>query len=95
MLLATRQFSWADTVDLRIFLAGFDAGEQWTRHTTGKERGIQSELESWLTPAQKDFGYIPQFVDQEISADKGQISDATPAAIAGVTGSDECSRQRL
>ncbi len=33
MLSATLE--WSDIVDLRIFLMGFDAGEQWTLHTKG------------------------------------------------------------
>jgi hypothetical protein len=95
MLLATRQFSWADTADLRIFLAGFDAGEQWTLYTTGNGKEILSEHESWLTPAQKDFGCVPDLMNQEIKAAKGQISVVTPAVIAGVTRRDECTRQKL
>jgi hypothetical protein len=85
MLLATRQWEWADTVDLRTFLAGFDAGEQWTLHTVGNREEMRIGPESWLTIAQKNFGYVPGLVDQEISADNGQIPFVTPAAIAGVT----------
>lgn len=32
-LLATRP--WADSVDIQMFLEGFDAGEQWYLHTSG------------------------------------------------------------
>ncbi len=95
MLLATRQWKWADTVDLRMFLAGFDAGEQWTRYTEGNERLPQIEPDSWLTPAQKDFGYVPDLVNQAINADSGQTSEVTLAAIAGVTRRLECTRQKL
>ena len=35
-LLATRP--WADIVDVQIFLAGFDAGEQWCRRNLDSER---------------------------------------------------------
>lgn len=59
MLLATRQWEWADTVDLRMFLAGFGAGELWTLHIASNGKEIQGEPESWLAPAQKDFGYVP------------------------------------
>ena len=39
-LLATRP--WADSVDVQMFLAGFDAGEQWCLHTSGIEQGKHS-----------------------------------------------------
>ena len=35
-LLATRP--WADIVDVQMFLAGFDAGEQWCRRTLDSEQ---------------------------------------------------------
>jgi hypothetical protein len=35
---------WADIVDQRIFLMGFDAGEQWTLHTTDKEIDRRPEI---------------------------------------------------
>ncbi len=95
MLSATRQWEWADTVDLRMFLAGFDAGEQWTHYTEGNERPPQIEPDSWLTSAQKDFGYVPDLVNQAINAESGQISFVAPAAIAGVTRNDECTRTKL
>jgi hypothetical protein len=50
---------WADTVDLEIFLMGFDAGEQWSRHTMGMERNKHPDNATWLDLVEKDAGYIP------------------------------------
>jgi len=88
-LLAT--YPWADTVDLRIFLNGFDAGEQWALHTTGKESDTRPELGSWLASVE----YVPSKIIQPSREANGQISDVTPAAIAGVTLKDVCTRQKL
>lgn len=89
MLLAT-SWDWADTTDLRIFLMGLDAGEQWTRYIQGTaDNAPHPNTPSWLLLAQEKFGYVPQLVTQEISALKGHISEVSPAAIAGVTRSDE------
>jgi hypothetical protein len=40
------KYPWVDIVDHRLFLMGFDAGEQWTRHTLGIETGEQDETAS-------------------------------------------------
>ena len=92
MLLA--KYSWADTVDLRIFLMGFDAGEQWQLHNPYSEAEKQTER-SWLSLAEKEFGSVSNKLAQAISEYSGQTSDAIPAAIAGVTRKDECTRQKL
>jgi len=93
MLQAT--FPYVDSQDLRIFLMGFDAGEQWDAHG----RIPQSELSgndysSWLTLSEKEFGNVPAIL-QEMRASNGHTSDAIPAAIAGVILSDECTRTKL
>jgi hypothetical protein len=41
-------YPWADIPDLHIFLMGFDAGEQWTRHTSDSERKTPASPDSWL-----------------------------------------------
>ena len=79
---------WIDMVDLRIFLMGFDAGEEWSHHTcSGKAANSQAE-DSWLNLASQRFGYVPDRVRQAINTDNGQTSDVTPAAIAGVIRND-------
>jgi hypothetical protein len=45
-------YPWVDIVDLRIFLMGFDAGEQWADGTIGTRVGIQAA--TWLTSAKVD-----------------------------------------
>jgi len=88
-LLATYQ--WADSVDLRMFLMGFDAGEEWSCDNfgnTGRTANLQAEDDSWLNLASKRFGYVPDKVHQAINADIDQTSAAIPAAIAGVTRQD-------
>jgi hypothetical protein len=77
--------TWLDIADLRIFLMGFDAGEQFALRTKGNETKIHAEVPaSWDT-------YFPQ----ANKASKGQIFEAIPAAIAGVTRKDECTRTKL
>jgi hypothetical protein len=88
-VLATRP--WADTIDLRMFLDGFDAGEQWTLYTTDKGSDRRPESGSWLASVE----YVPSKIIQPSNEVNGQISFAIPAAIAGVTRSDECTRQKL
>lgn len=56
MLSAT--YGWVDIVDLRIFLMGFDAGEQWTRHTMGSEPKNKPEISSWLNLAENKLGSV-------------------------------------
>jgi hypothetical protein len=68
---------WLDIVDLRIFLMGFDAGEQFAHHTAGTETRTPVVVPSWDSYFQLS------------RADKGQISPVSPAAIAGVTRNDE------
>lgn len=47
---------WIDIADLRMFLMGFDAGEQWSCHIyTGKATNSQME-DSWLNLASEKFG---------------------------------------
>lgn len=46
MLLA--KYSWADTVDLRMFLMGFDAGEQWSSCNLYSETEKPVASASWL-----------------------------------------------
>jgi hypothetical protein len=78
---------WADTTDLRIFLMGFEAGEQWGVHMDSESKK-HLQTPSWLLSIQGKFGFIPERVSQEINAFNGQISGVTPAAIAGVTRKD-------
>jgi hypothetical protein len=95
-MLSATFWDWADTIDLRMFLMGFDAGEQWTRCTQGiADSAAPRDTPSWLLLAQQKFGYVPELVAQEINAFRGQTSDAIPAAIAGVTRKDECTRTKL
>jgi len=89
MLQATHA-KWADSVDLRIFLMGFDAGEQWALHTADKENDKRPDIASWLTCTEQSCGYIPSKIIQPSNAFNSQTSEATPAAIAGVTGNGEC-----
>jgi len=81
---------WADIVDQRIFLMGFDAGEQWALHTADKENDKRPDIASWLTCTEQSCGYIPSKIIQPSNAFNSQTSEATPAAIAGVTGNGEC-----
>jgi hypothetical protein len=76
---------WADTADLRIFLMGFDAGECFASRKVDSEAKTPVEIASWST----------YFHHQASSAASGQISEASPAAIAGVTRKLECTRQKL
>jgi|ERR1700722_345828 len=46
-------YPWVDIVDLRIFLMGFDAGEQWADGTQGSPARTPSET-SWLTSLSSD-----------------------------------------
>ncbi len=73
-------YPWAETVDLQIFLHGFDAGEHWTSYS--KDIYVNTFPENaWLLSAKQD-------IDQAIKLLRGQISCEIPAAIAGVTGKD-------
>lgn len=83
-------YPWVDIADLRVFLMGFDAGEEWTHYSMGIVRkGHPSEMESWLDLTIESYGRIPDKVIQQIKAFNDQTSDAaTPAAIAGVTRKD-------
>lgn len=51
MLSAT--LDWADIVDFRTFLMGFDAGEQWTHHTQGSEQQTAIEPLTWVSSNKK------------------------------------------
>jgi len=75
-LLAT--YPWLDIVDLRIFLMGFDAGEQWSHCSLYNE--TERPTASWISLVN---------ITQEINVEIGHTSAVTPAAIAGVTRSDE------
>ena len=95
MLQAT--LPYVDMTDVRIFLMGFDAGEQYFSQNCSTPDAPQRKAPcetSWLTTVEHTFLPVRTRL-QEISADNGQISDATPAAIAGVTRKDECTRQKL
>jgi hypothetical protein len=87
-------YPWADTQDLRIFLMGFEAGEEWYLHRGNKSNGYH-ETPSWIPLAEKTFGHVPDRVRQEIMAASGHTSEDTPAAITEVTRSDESTRQKL
>lgn len=73
-------YPWVDSVDLRLFLMGFDAGEEWTNHSNGSSgAGRPSEIESWLNLAAQNHGYVPDRIHERIRAFNEQILDATPA----------------
>ncbi len=76
---------YLDILELRIFLMGFDAGEQFATRKVDTETSSFVEVPSWDT----------YFLRQASKLDSGQISEAIPAAIAGVIRSDECTRQKL
>jgi hypothetical protein len=88
------KYPWADTVDLRIFLMGFDAGEQWRLCSPYSEAEKPTE-HAWLPLAEKELGSVLSTIVQAISEYNGQTSDVMPADIAGVTRSDKCIRQKL
>ena len=46
-------YPWVDIPDLRIFLMGFDAGEQWSLYKADIEIDEQTEDASWLPSAKK------------------------------------------
>jgi len=70
-------YPWIDTTDLRIFLIGFDAGEQWT---LSRKSDIESQIPpdlSWLLHLlEEKVGYVPDKVRQEMSAFRSRISEA-------------------
>jgi hypothetical protein len=68
---------WASTVDLQIYLEGFDKGEQFA---FGNFHKLELARDAWDTP---------NTAHQEINASNGHTSDDTPAAIAGVIRKDE------
>jgi hypothetical protein len=80
---------WADIVDQRIFLMGFDAGEQWTLYTMGKESDKRPETSPWLTSLEQTQGHVPSRIIQPSNASSSHISETNPAAMAGVTRKDE------
>jgi hypothetical protein len=65
MLKAT--YNWADIVDLRIFLMGFDAGEQWTLHTADNEKEIPTSPSSWLHLAEQQFGTVADKIKSNVT----------------------------
>lgn len=65
MLSATLE--WSDIVDLRIFLMGFDAGEQWTLHTKGNGIETPTSSSSWLHLAEQKFGAVPDKIKNNSS----------------------------
>jgi hypothetical protein len=92
MLLA--KYPWLDTFDLRMFLMGFDAGEQWILHKDSENK-ICVQTPSWISSGEKTVGHVPDRVRHEMRAASGQTSGPIPAAIAGVTPNAECTRQKL
>ena len=80
---------WLDTVDLRIFLMGFDAGEQFLCGKADNESKTHVEFEPRDVPSWDTYFVSPN------KAVMGQVSDANPATIAGVTRRDESTRQKL
>ena len=65
MLVAT--YNWVDIVDLRIFLMGFDAGEQWTLHTMGNETQTSTLKSSWLNLAEQKCGTVSDKIHNNTS----------------------------
>ena len=70
---------WASNIDLQIYLEGFDAGERFALYIPGTREHTCSAIEASLP-------------HQDKSADKGHISEDTPA---GVTRNEECTRREL
>jgi hypothetical protein len=70
---------WANSIDLEMFLLGFDSGEWFCVHINTPQ---QTVVPSYLIPQ------LSNFVNSH-------TSEVMPAAIAGVTRSDECTRQKL
>jgi hypothetical protein len=76
-LLAT--YSWADIADLRVFLMGFDAGEEWSHDSMGIVRKEHPcEFASWLDPTTRNYGYVPDMVRQRIKEFSGQTQTPFP-----------------
>lgn len=70
-------FPWVDIVDQRIFLMGFDAGEQWGVCN----RDIPEEtptVETWLTSTEKSFGHVPTKVLHSEPGDELRQRDTEP-----------------
>jgi hypothetical protein len=65
MLLA--KWEWLDIVDLRIFLMGFDAGEQWILHTKGTGTEIPTLPSSWLHLAEQKCGTVADKINNNSS----------------------------
>ncbi len=77
MLSAT--YPWVDIPDLRIFLMGFDAGEQWGCHTkdSGIEMPKEDQASSWLALAEKTLAPVPARV-QEMTKRPGAMMMESP-----------------
>ena len=64
---------------------GFDAGEQFVTRKANSETSTVVEVPPWDT-------YFTRYASK---ASNGHISFVKPAAIAGVTRKDECTRTKL
>ena len=81
-------YPWIDTTDLRIFLIGFDAGEQWTLSCKSDMESQTPPDPSWLLHLiEEKVGYVPDRVRQEINAFRDHIFEHQ-RPVAGVTRSD-------
>jgi hypothetical protein len=80
-------YPWADTADLRVFLMGFDAGEEWAHCSMGNPRRKHpTEMKSWLDLTES-IGRVPQKVSEQARAFNDRTFDATSAvARAEVSG---------
>ena len=90
-------YAWADIQDLRIFLMGYDAGEQWTLYSVDSGIERPESLHSWVAPKEHEVS-IPERVTQYLKqatilpASKCDLSDPLPSQelpeASGARGTD-------
>ena len=80
----TNDYPWANMVDQQIFLRGFDAGEQFALHPP-------------RIPEMEPCSESPRKSPFQAASNSlvSQTRSVIPAAIAGVTRNDECTRTKL
>ncbi len=75
------EMPWASLFDMSLVMQGWAEGAAWCLRNS-ESHTTQEEIQAFTPPHNSNL-------------DKGQISDAIPAAIAGVTRKDECTRTKL